>query len=62
MSFKTVWIVEYKWHKRGRHWTPSIDHFPFRYKEAAELSAKESQDKNPGWQYRAVEFMRSTLV
>jgi hypothetical protein len=55
---KTVWIVECKWQKRGRHWEPSLDHVPFTHAIAAQKAAAARQDEKPGWQYRAVPYVR----
>lgn len=57
MAVKRLWIIECKYYKRGRSWQLSI-HMPFLHKDAAEAIAVERQAANPGWQYRAVEFIR----
>lgn len=59
MSLKTVWIVECKLHKRGRSWMPSLDSFPFRREDSAKTCAELRQIENPGWQYRAIRFVRA---
>ncbi len=55
-----VWIVECKWHHQGRGWEVSLDHFPFRTEEGALAASIAAQERNVGWQYRAIRFTRAT--
>lgn len=51
-----VWIIECKYHKRGRNWRPSVDHIPFTSEEGAKKTAARRQQENPGWEYRAIPY------
>lgn len=59
MAHNRLWVIEFKYHKRGRHWMPSLDHGPFIYEVVAIQTAQRRQKENPGWEYRASEFLRA---
>jgi hypothetical protein len=55
---KILYIIERKYHKRGRRWEPSWEDGPFNNETIAKIGAAERQEQNPGWAYRAVMYVR----
>lgn len=59
MAVIHVWIIECKLTKRGRHWMPSLDCSPKLSQTETEQLARQREQENPGFQYRAIPFTRN---